>query len=45
MRKTLRRTAKLLTKKAVLLVAAIFMSIAVNAHDIEVKNEDGVTIY
>ena len=35
----------LLTKKVVLLVAAIFMSIMVHAYDIAVKNADGVTIY
>ena len=45
MRKTLRRTATSLTKKAVFLMAALFMSATVSAHDIAVENEDGVTIY
>ena len=35
----------LLTKKAVLLVVVLFMSITIRAYDIEVKNSDGVTIY
>lgn len=35
----------LLTKKVVLLVAALFMSITVHAYDIAVENADGVTIY
>ena len=45
MRKTLCRAATSLTKKFVLLVATIFMSITVHAYDIAVKNADGVTIY
>jgi len=45
MRKTLRRTATLLTKKAVLFVVVLFMSTTIRAYDIEVKNSDGVTIY
>ena len=45
MRKTLRRTATLLTKKAVLFVVVLFMSITIRAYDIEVKNSDGVTIF
>ena len=45
MRKTLRRTATLLTKKAVLLVVVLFMSATIRAYDIEVKNSEGVTIY
>ena len=45
MRKTLRRTATLLTKKVVLLMTTLFMSTTIRAHDIAVENEDGVTIY
>ena len=45
MRKTLCRAATSLTKKFMLLVATIFMSITVHAYDIAVKNADGVTIY
>ena len=45
MRKTLRRTATLLTKKAVLLMTALLMSTTTRAYDIEGKNADGVTIY
>ena len=35
----------LLTKKAVLFVAVLFMSTTIRAYDIEVKNSEGVTIY
>ena len=46
MRKTLCKAATKLTKKVVLLVAALFiMDTTVCAHDIAVENEDGVTIY
>ena len=45
MRKTLCRAATPLTKKFMLMVATIFMSITVHAYDIAVKNADGVTIY
>ena len=45
MKKIIYKVTTSLTKKAVFLMAALFMSATVSAHDIAVENEDGVTIY